>query len=250
MARLTDKISVVTGASKGIGASIAKALAREGAKVVVNYATDASAANLVVADIKANGGDAIAVNANIAKTCEIATPFEETKRVYGRVDILVNNAGIFSHAPLTSVTEEEIVRIFATNVKGLLLATKAALPLFPSDGGSIINVGALASVMPSAGLSVYSGSKGAVDVITGSLAKELGPKNIRVNEVLPGFTVTEGLETQGLVGGSFEQRAIAGTPLGRAGRPDDVADIVVFLASAESRWVTGSRINAAGGLSY
>jgi 3-oxoacyl-[acyl-carrier protein] reductase len=186
----------------------------------------------------------------VAKPEEIKLLLEKTEEVFGKLDILVNNVGLFLHAPLESVTEEDIDRIFVTNVKGLLMTTKAALLSFSQEGGSIINIGSLASHMPSAGLSVYGGSKGAVDIITGSLAKELGPRQIRVNAVRPGFTLTEGLRAQGLAGGAFEQRAVSGTPLGRAGLPEDIADIVVFLASDDARWVTGCLMDAAGGLTY
>lgn len=248
MAKLTGKVAVVTGASKGIGAGIAKALGREGAKVVVNYASDKAGAERVVAEIKSQGGDAIAVGASVAKTAEIAKLFDETKKAFGKVDVLVNNAGVYSFAPLEAVEEAEIDRIFDTNVKGLLLTSKAAVPHFPAEGGNIINIGSVVSELTPPASSVYTGTKGAVDAITRVLAKELGPRKIRVNSVNPGFTVTEGTHTAGIVDSDFERGAVADTPLGRSGTPDDIADVVTFIASDEARWVTGSLLQAGGGL--
>lgn len=248
MGKLTGKVAVVTGASKGIGAGIAKALGAAGASVVVNYASDKSGAEGTVAEITKAGGKAVAVGASVAKASEIEKLFAETSKAFGKVDILVNNAGVYSFSPLENVTEEEIARIFGTNVTGLLLTTKAAVAHFPSEGGSIINIGSVVSELTPPGSSVYTGTKGAVDAITRVLAKELGPKKIRVNAVNPGFTVTEGTHSAGIANSDFETNAVAQTPLGRSGRPDDIADVVTFIASDEARWVTGSLLQAGGGL--
>lgn len=248
MAKLTGKVAVVTGASKGIGAGIAKALGAEGASVVVNYSSDKAGADRVVAAITGKGGKAIAVGASVLKSAEIDHLFAETKKAYGKVDILVNNAGVYAFSPLESITEEEINRIFGTNVTGLLLATKAAISLFPAEGGNVINIGSVVSESTPAASSVYTGTKGAVDAITRVLAKELGPRNIRVNSVNPGLTVTEGVQTAGLHEGGFADGAVVTTPLGRLGRPDDIADVVTFIASNDARWVTGSLLQAGGGL--
>ena len=248
MAKLTGKVAVVTGASKGIGAGIAKALGAEGASVVVNYASDKSGADKTVAEITKAGGKAVAVGASVAKSSEIEKLFTETKKTFGKVDILVNNAGVYSFAPLEEITEEEINRIYSTNVTGLLLTTKAAVKLFPSEGGSVINIGSVVSEITPAASAIYTGSKGAVDAITRVLAKELGPKKIRVNAVNPGLTITEGTETAGIAGSDFEKNSVAQTPLGRSGKPDDIADVVTFIASDEARWVTGSLLQAGGGL--
>ena len=229
MGKLTGKVAVVTGASKGIGAGIAKELAAQGAKVVVNYASSKEGADKVVAAIKKAGGEAVAIGGSVAKAAEIDQLFAETKKAYGKVDILVNNAGVYQFAPLEAITEESIALMYDTNVTGLLLATKAVVALFPAEGGSVINIGSVASDQTPPMSVVYSGTKGAVDAITRVLAKELGPKKIRVNTIAPG-----GVETEG-------------TPLGRLGQPDDVADVAVFLASDASRWITGDRIRVAGG---
>ena len=248
MAKLTGKVAVVTGASKGIGAGIAKELAAQGASVVVNYASSKDGAEKVVAEITKAGGKAIAVGGSVAKAVDIEKLFAETKKAYGKVDILVNNAGVYAFAPLEGITEEEIDRIFDTNVKGLLLATKAGVALFPPEGGSVINIGSVASEQTPPMSGVYSGTKGAVDAITRVFAKELGPKKIRVNAVNPGPVVTEGFKTSGVEGSDFEKSMLEGTPLGRLGQPDDVATVVAFLASDDARWVTGSLLQAAGGL--
>ena len=248
MAKLTGKVAVVTGASKGIGASIAKELAAQGASVVVNYASSKEGAEKVVAEITKAGGKAIAVGGSVVKAAEIDQLFAETKKAYGKVDILVNNAGVYAFAPLEAITEEEIDRIYDTNVRGLLLATKAGVALFPPEGGSVINIGSVASEQTPPTSAVYSGSKGAVDAITRVFAKELGPKKIRVNSVNPGPVVTEGFKAGGIEGSDFEKSMIQGTPLGRLGQPDDVATVVAFLASDDARWVTGSLLQAAGGL--
>ena len=248
MGKLTGKVAVVTGASKGIGAGIAKALGREGASVVVNYSSDRPGAERVASEITHAGGRAVVIGGSVSKAADVTGLFAETKKQFGRVDVLVNNAGVFAFSPLAEVTEESFDSMFGTNVKGLLLATKAAVPLFPAEGGSIINIGSVVSETTPPGSAVYTGTKGAVDAITRVLAKELGPKHIRVNAVNPGFTITEGAHTAGLADGDFEKGAVAGTPLGRAGKPDDIADVVAFVASDEARWVTGSLLQAGGGL--
>jgi 3-oxoacyl-[acyl-carrier protein] reductase len=248
MAKLSGKVAVVTGASKGIGAGIAKALGAAGASVVVNYASDKPGADKTVAEITKAGGKAVAVGASVAKSSDIDKLFAETKKAFGKVDILVNNAGVYSFSPLETITEEEINRIYSTNVTGLLLTTKAALPLFPAEGGSVINIGSVVSELTPPASAVYTSTKGAVDTITRVLAKELGPKKIRVNSVNPGFTITEGTHSAGLADSDFEKNAISQTPLGRAGKPDDIADVVTFIASDDARWVTGSLLQAGGGL--
>jgi 3-oxoacyl-[acyl-carrier protein] reductase len=248
MAKLTGKVALVTGASKGIGAGIAKELAAQGASVVVNYASSKEGAEKVVAEITGAGGKAIAVGGSVAKAGEIDSLFAATKKAYGRLDILVNNAGVYRFAPLEAITEDQIDWIFDTNVKGLLLATKAGVALFPPEGGSVINIGSVASEQTPPTSAVYSGTKGAVDAITRVFAKELGPKKIRVNAVNPGPVVTEGFKAAGVEGSDFEKQLLQGTPLGRIGQPDDVATVVAFLASDDARWVTGSLLQAAGGL--
>lgn len=241
MKKLAGKVALVTGASKGIGLAIARALARDGARVVVNYASDREGAEKVAAEI---GGTAF--QANVARAEDVTRMLDSLERL----DIIVNNAGIFAYTPLASVTEADIDRLYATNVKGVLLVTQAALAKFPETGGSIVNVSALSASMPSAGLAPYAGTKAALDAITHALAKELGPRQIRVNGVRPGLTLTDGLRAQGVAVSAFEARAIAGTPLGRAGLPEDIADVVAFLASDDARWVTGSVFDTAGGLTY
>jgi 3-oxoacyl-[acyl-carrier protein] reductase len=248
MGKLTGKVAVVTGASKGIGAGIAKELAAQGAKVVVNYASSKEGADKVVAAIKKAGGDAVAIGGSVAKAAEIDQLFTETKKAYGRVDILVNNAGVYQFAPLEAITEESIALMYGTNVTGLLLATKAVVALFPKEGGSVINIGSVASDQTPPMSVVYSGTKGAVDAITRVLAKELGSRKIRVNSVNPGPVVTEGFKTSGVEGSEFEKQMLQSTPLGRLGTPDDIAGVVAFLASDDARWISGSLIQVAGGM--
>lgn len=248
MAKLTGKVAVVTGASKGIGAGIAKALGAQGASVVVNYASDKSGADKTVAEITKAGGKAVAIGASVGNASDVDKLFTETKKSFGKVDILVNNAGVYSFAPLEEITEEEINRIYSTNVTGLLLTTKAAVKFFPAEGGSVINIGSIVSESTPPNTAIYTGTKGAVDAITRVLAKELGPKNIRVNAVNPGITETEGTDTAGIRGSDFEKSLVADTPLGRTGKPDDIADVVTFIASDDARWVTGSLLQAGGGL--
>ncbi len=247
MAKLTNKVAVVTGASKGIGASIAKHLAAEGASVVVNYASSKEGADKVVNEIVQAGGKAIAVGASVANEADITRLFDETKKAYGKVDILINNAGVFNFAPLEAITVEDYNRQFNTNVLGLILASRAALPLFPETGGSIINISSVVSTFAPPFGSVYSATKGAVDTITKSLAKELGARKIRVNAINPGLVMTEGVQSAGIAGGDFEAEQIRATPLGRVGQPEDIALPAVFLASDDARWITGETIFVSGG---
>ena len=246
MGKLTGKVAVVTGASKGIGAGIAKALAKEGASVVVNYASDRAGAERTAAEIEKAGGHAVILGGSVAKQTDVDALFAETKKQFGKVDVLVNNAGVYNFIPIEGVTEEEIDRQFGVNVKGLLLATRAAVALFPEEGGSVINIGSIVSETSPVGSSIYTGTKGAVDAITRVLAKELGPRKIRVNAVNPGLTSTEG--NASMVGMDFYDAAIAQTPLGRVGAPDDIADVVAFIASDDARWVTGALLQVGGGL--
>jgi len=245
---LKDKVAVVTGASKGIGAGIARSLAAAGAKVVVNYAASRDAADRVVADIKGKGGEAIAVKADVAKAADVARLFAETKKAFGRIDVLVNNAGVYLFQPLDDITEEEFHRQFNTNVLGTVLATREAVKYFGDGGGSVINIGSTATTQTVPTASVYSATKGALDTLTRVLAAELGPRRIRVNILAPGGTETEGLHAAGIVGSDFERQMVANTPLGRLGQPDDIARVAVFLASDASAWITGERLAASGGL--
>ena len=247
MARLAGKVALVTGASKGIGAAIAEALAEAGASVAVNYATSRDGADAVVGRIKDHGGHAFAVQGDVARSDDIKRIFVETTQALGRVDILVNNAGVYSMAPIADVTEAEFHRLFNTNVFGLLAASQAAAAQFGTDGGSIINISSVVARITPPGSAIYSGTKGAVDAITGVLAKELGPRKVRVNSLSPGLVATEGTHTAGIIGGEFEKGAAAGTPLGRIGQVDDIASVAVFLASDEAKWVTGQILSASGG---
>jgi 3-oxoacyl-[acyl-carrier protein] reductase len=248
MSKLSGKVAVVTGASKGIGAGIAKGLAAEGAAVVVNYSSSKDGADRVVTEISSKGGRAIAVQGNVAKAADVEKIFAKTKQAFGRLDILVNNAGIYDFRPLEQVTDEHFHQHFNVNVLGLLLATREAAKLFGAEGGSIINIGSVANDVNAPNSVVYTATKGAVDAVTRVLAKELGPRKIRVNSIKPGVIETEGTHAGGFIGGDFEQRAVAQTPLGRIGQPDDIAPIAVFLASDESRWVTGDTLAVSGGL--
>jgi 3-oxoacyl-[acyl-carrier protein] reductase len=247
MSKLANKIALVTGASKGIGASIAKHLAAAGADVIVNYATSKAGADKVVNEIAAAGGKAFAVQADFSKPEEIARTFAEIKAKYGRLDILVNNAGIYKFGPIEAVQPEDFHSQFNLNVLGLFLATQAAIPLFGAEGGSVINIGSLVGSMPPPMGSIYSATKGAVDNLTISLSKELGPKKIRVNSLNPGLTITEGVQAVGFDQGDFIEDVKRRTPLGRIGQPDDIAKVAVFLASDDSAWVSGQVIIAAGG---
>ena len=246
MPGLKNKVAVVTGASKGIGAGIAERFGAEGAKVVVNYSSDRAGADKVVARVKAAGGEAIAVQADVSKKHDVDRLFAETKKAFGAVDILVNNAGVYELKPLEEIDEKHFRFHFDTNVLGLLYATQAGAKAM-NGSGSIINVSSVVSKTPAAGGSVYSATKGAVDVITRALALELGPRKIRVNSLSPGFTVTEGVKSSG-VEDVFTELAIARTPLGRVGQPDDIAKTAVFLASEDSGWITGETILVGGGI--
>ncbi len=247
MKKLTGKVAVVSGASKGIGAAVARQLASDGAQVVVNYSTSKEGADRVVKAIRDAGGHAIAVGATVAKEAEVDLLFQEARKAYGKVDILVNNAGVYGFAPLEQVTPEEYRRQFDTNVLGLLLATKAALPYFPAEGGSVINISSVVSTLAPPAASVYAATKGAVDTITKALAKELAPRRIRVNAINPGMVMTEGVQAAGIPGSEFEKQAVAATPLGRVGQPEDIAPPVSFLASDDARWITGETILVSGG---
>ncbi len=246
--KLAGKVAVVTGASKGIGADIARHLAAEGANVVVNYASSKEGADRVVDEIAKRGGQAIAVQADVAKKADIERLFTATKKAFGQLDILVNNAGVYEWAPLEAVTEDSFHRQFNTNVLGLILATQEAVSHFGEAGGTIINISStVTSLTPPNGL-VYTGTKGAVDAITRTLAKELGPRKIRVNAINPGLVETEGVIAAGFNEGEFREGAEKQTPLGRIGQPGDIAPVAVFLASSDSVWITGETLRVAGGL--
>ena len=247
MSKLTGKVAVVTGASKGIGASIAEHLAAEGASVVVNYASSKAGADKVVANITAKGGKAIAVKGDVSKPGDIVTLFAETKKAYGKLDILVNNAGIYEFAPLETVTPEHFHKQFDLNVLGLLLTTQEAVKLIGAEGGSVINISSVAGPMPLPTASVYSATKASVDAITVALAGELGPKKIRVNSLNPGIVETEGLHSAGIAESDFRKHVEATAPLGRIGQPQDIATVAVFLASEDAGWITGQTLVAAGG---
>jgi 3-oxoacyl-[acyl-carrier protein] reductase len=246
--KLKGKVAIVTGASKGIGAMIAKHLAAEGAAVVVNYASSKQGAERVVADIERTGGKAIVVQANMAKKPEIERLFAEAKKAFGRVDILVNNAGIYEFSPLEGITAEHFHKHFDLNVLGLIFASQEAIKHFGSAGGSIINISSVASTAAPPNTSVYSATKAAVDAITKSLAKELGPRKIRVNAINPGMVETEGVHAAGIMESDFRKEVESKTPLGRIGQSEDIAPAVVFLASEESAWITGETMRVSGGL--
>jgi 3-oxoacyl-[acyl-carrier protein] reductase len=245
--KLEGKVAVVTGASKGIGAEIAKQLAAEGASVVVNYASSKEGAGRVVRSIEAAGGKASAVQADVSKQEDIVRLFAETKAAFGRLDVLVNNAGIFKFAPLGDITAEHFHEQFNLNVLGLILTTQEAVKYFGSEGGSVINTSSVASTYGMPAGSVYSATKAAVDAVTRSLAKELGPRNIRVNAINPGMVETEGTHTAGITGSEQETMVTSQTPLGRTGQPDDIAPAVVFFASGDSKWITGETLYISGG---
>jgi 3-oxoacyl-[acyl-carrier protein] reductase len=247
MSKLAGRVAVVTGASKGIGAAIAKSLASEGASVVVNYASSRSGADAVVSDITAAGGKAVAVHGDVSKAAEAQGIIDSAVKNFGRLDILVNNSGVYEFSPIETFTEQHYTKIFNVNVLGLLLTTQAAVKHL-SEGSSIINIGSVVSSRTPPNSAVYTGTKGAVDAITGVLAKELGPKKIRVNSINPGMVETEGAHTAGFIGSAFEAGAVAQTPLGRIGQVDDIASVATFLASNDSKWVTGELIRVGGGL--
>ncbi len=248
MSKLKDKVAVVTGASKGIGAGIAKALAAEGAAVVVNYASSKEGADRVVAEIVKQGGKALAIQGDVSSASDVKRMFAETKKEFGRLDVLVNNAGVFQFMSLDEITEEEFHRQFNTNVLGLILATREAARLFGPEGGSVINVGSVVSRITPPQSAVYSATKGAVDAVTHVLAKELGPRKIRVNSINPGMVETEGTHSAGFIGNDFQKNSEGQTPLGRIGQPKDIGPIAVFLASVDSGWLTGETLLASGGL--
>ena len=247
MSKLAGKVAVVTGASKGIGAAIAKSLASEGASVVVNYASSKSGADAVVADITAAGGRAVAVHGDVSKAAEAQGIIDSAVKNFGRLDILVNNSGVYEFSPIETFTEQHYTKIFNVNVLGVLLTTQAAVKHL-SEGSSIINIGSVVSSLTPPNSAVYTGTKGDVDAITGVLAKELGPKKIRVNSINPGMVETEGAHAAGFIGSPFEAGAVAQTPLGRIGQVDDIASVATFLASNDSKWVTGELIRVGGGL--
>lgn len=249
MGKLDGKVAVVTGASKGIGAEVGRALAAEGASVVVNYASSREGADRVVADITAAGGKAIAVGGDVSKSNDVTALFDAAKQAYGRVDILINNAGVFDFKPLEEITEAHFERHFRINVLGPILTTQAAVKHFPSSGGVIINVSSVVAFSPVPNSSVYSATKGALDTLTRTYAQELGPRNIRVVSLNPGLVSTEGSQSLGVIGSPFEQQVIAETPLRRIGLPTDIAKVAVFLASDDAGWITGEIITASGGQS-
>jgi 3-oxoacyl-[acyl-carrier protein] reductase len=247
--KLEGKVAVVvTGASKGIGASIAKALAGEGASVVVNYSSSKQDADRVVAEIVGHGGKAIAVQGDVARQAHIERLFSEAKNAFGRLDILVNNAGVYQFSPLEEVTEDHFHKQFNVNVLGLLLTTKEAVKHMASEGGSVINIGSNASSMRPPNSTVYTASKAAVDAITGVLAKELGPRKIRVNSINPGMIETEGVHAAGFIGSDFQKMVETQAPLGRVGQPDDISPTAVYLASSDSKYMTGETLLVSGGL--
>lgn len=246
--KLSGKVAVVTGASKGIGASITRHLAAEGASVVVNYASSKADADKVVAEITGAGGRAIAVQGDVSKRADIDRLFAETKKSYGKLDILVNNAGIYEFGALEKITEDQFHKQFNLNVLGLILTTQEALKYFSPDGGSVINISSVAGENPPPNASVYSATKAAVDAVTKSLAKELGPRKIRVNSINPGMIETEGAHAAGFMASEFSKQVASQTPLGRVGQPQDIGKVAVFFASDDSGWVTGETLLISGGM--
>lgn len=248
MSKLNNKVAVVTGASKGIGAAIAKGLAAEGASVVVNYASSKTDADRVVAEIVEQGGKAVAIQGDVAKAEDVQRLFAETAKTYGTLDVLVNNAGVYQFASLAEITEEQFHRHFNTNVLGLILATQEAVKRFGANGGSVINIGSTVSQITPPASAVYTATKGAVDAVTRVLAKELGPQKVRVNSINPGMVETEGTHTAGFIGSDLQKQLVGQTPLGRIGQPEDIAPVAVFLASQDSGWLTGETLLASGGV--
>ena len=248
MSKLKDQVAVVTGASKGIGASIAKHLAAAGASVVVNYASSKAGADKVVAEINGAGGKAFAVQGDVSRKSDIERLFAETKKNFGRLDVLVNNAGIYEFGPLEQVTEDHFHKQFNLNVLGLILTTQESLKYFTADGGSVINISSLVSESPLPNASVYSATKGAVDAVTKSLAKELGARKIRVNSISPGMIETEGVQAGGFLETDLPKQIVSQTPLGRIGQPQDIGKVATFFASDDSGWVTGETLLIAGGM--
>lgn len=248
MSKLKNKVAIVTGASKGIGASIAKHFAAEAASVVVNYSSSQEGADKVVKEIRDSGGKAISVQADVSKEADIFKLFEATRDAFGRLDILVNNAGIYQYQAIELVTAESILQHFSINVLGSVLAIREAIKLFGEKGGNIINISSGASNTPLATGSVYSASKAALDAITIALSKEFTGKNIRINSILPGVVETEGSRSAGFIGSDFERKLIENTPLGRTGQPEDIAKVAVFLASDDAAWITGEKLSVSGGI--
>ena len=248
MNKLKDKVAIVTGASKGIGASIATYFAAEGAKVVVNYASSKEGADKVVKTITDNGGIAIAVQGDVSNESDVSRLFEETRSAFGTLDILVNNTGIFEYAPIEDATADSFHQQFNINVLGSLLAIQESLKLFGDKGRNIINISSGASKTPVPTGSIYSASKAALDAITISLSKEFSGRNVRINSLLPGAIETEGTHSNGFIGSDFQAKVVANTPLGRTGQPEDVAKVAVFLASDDSGWITGEKISVSGGI--
>lgn len=247
MSKLKGKVAVVTGASKGIGASIAKTFGSAGASVVVNYSSSKEGADKVVAEIEKQGGKAIAVQGDMSKSSDVKRLFSETKKAFGSVNILVNNAGVFEFAPLEAVTEDEFHRQMNTNVLGPILATQESLNHFAPEGGSVINISSIVSDNPVPNSVVYASTKGALDTVSQVLALELSSKKIRVNTIAPGGVETEGAHRLGMIGSDMEKMIVSKTPLGRLGQPEDIAKVALFLASEDSYWLTGERISASGG---
>ena len=248
MSKLSNKVAVVTGASKGIGSEIARSLAAEGASVVVNYASSKQGADKVVAAIVAAGGKALAVQGDVSKQADITRLLAETHKAFGKLDILVNNAGVYAFAPLDQITEELFHSQFNLNVLGLLLTTKEAVKYFNGEGGSVINISSAVTTLYPPGSSTYTATKASVDAITVILSKELGAKNIRVNAINPGMVETEGVHAAGFIGSDFHKKTESETPLGRIGQPDDIAPTAVYLASSDSKYVTGQTLNISGGI--
>src|SRR5262245_17823686 len=246
--RLAGKVAIVTGASKGIGAGIAKQLASEGASVVVNYSSSKEGADRVVNAITSKGGKAVAVQADVAKAADLEKLFTETKKAFGKLDVLVNNAGIYQFTPIADVSEDSFYKQFDTNVLGLLLASKKAADYFGPDGGSIVNISSVVSTLAPPNSAVYSGTKGAVDAITRTLANELGPRKIRVNAINPGLVETEGVRAAGFNSGELRKQLEAQTPLGRIGQVEDIAPAAAFFASNDAQWITDETLVIAGGL--
>ncbi|MDJ1466541.1 glucose 1-dehydrogenase [Cytophagaceae bacterium DM2B3-1] len=248
MSKLKNKVAIVTGASKGIGASIAEYFAAEGAKVVVNYASSKEGADKVVKAITDNGGTAVSIQGDVSKEADVARLFEETKNTFGTLDILVNNAGIYLYEPIEQISEETFHQQFNINVLGSLLTIQAAVKLFGDKKGNIINISSEAGKMPLPTGSIYSATKAALDAVTISLSKEFSGRNIRINSILPGVVETEGSRSAGFIGSEAETKLVANTPLGRSGKPDDIAKVAVFLASDDSGWITGEKISVSGGI--
>ena len=247
MSDLKGKVAIVTGASKGIGAGIARAFGAAGALVVVNYASSQDNADRVVAEIGDRGGEAIAVQGDVSNVADVKRLFIETKESFGKLDVVVNNAGVYRFEPVEAVTELEFHREFNTNVLGTLLIIQEALKYFGPEGGNVINISSIASENPTPNSVVYSATKGAIDSITLELSRELGTRKIRVNAIAPGGTESEGVATVGILGSEFEKQIVNLTPLGRLGRPEDIARVAMFLASDDASWLTGERISASGG---